>query len=120
MGKGFVLMLERRWSVGVLPALLAACHFTGLACAADQRSPILLSLAFSPQSISTAEPTRVTISFAATAESGIAYFEAVFVDPTGTVRRSASAKFPPAPSVMTSVGVDFYRFENPGVWTLAQ
>ena len=100
-----------------------AIPLIGLLFGADDTTPPeLKSLAFTPASITTsARPAEVTINFTATDDaSGAAYFELTFVDPSATVRQSASAKFAPTLSGTHSVRITFPRFSVPGAWTLSK
>jgi hypothetical protein len=97
----------------------AAC--IGSCRAADTVSLELRSLRFTPEAIETSRgPAEVTISFAATDDSSeLNYFEAVFTDPSGVVRRSASAKLTQNRALEDSVRIAFPRFSNAGTWTLS-
>lgn len=105
-------------SAGVLLQFVACIAAFG---ASDTTAPKLRSLRFTPEAIETsAGPAEVTISFAATDDySGLNYFEAVFTDPSGVVRRSASAKFTLNHALEGSVRIAFPRFSNSGEWTLS-
>jgi len=108
----------------VLLAVLApGLISTGLVSGAgDTTPPELKALRFSPASIDTSRnAAEVTIAFSAIDDaSGVAYFEASFVDPSGTFRQSASAKFAPTLSLTTSAKTTFPRFSSSGSWTLSQ
>jgi len=95
----------------------------GLAFGGDDTTPPeLKSLQFLPATIDTSRGTaEVTLSFSATDDaSGVNYFEAVFVDPSGSDHRSVSLKFNPARSVNDSTKITFPRFSNAGEWELCR
>jgi hypothetical protein len=88
---------------------------------ADSSPLVLRSLEFSPDSIETVRGgAEVTLRFSATDDlSGMAYFEAAFSDPSGTIQRSASLRLAPQRSVNGSVRIVFPRLESGGEWTLS-
>jgi hypothetical protein len=82
---------------------------------ADDTPPTLNSLRVWPETITTKDSSEVTLSFSVTDNvSGGIYVEATFVDPSGTLYRSAS-KFA---SATDSLKVSFPWFTKSGVWTL--
>src|SRR6266404_2024652 len=85
----------------------------------DTTPPELKSLHFAPASIDTSTgAAEVTIDFTVTDDaSGVNYFEASFLDPSGNGRQSASAKFPPTLSATHSVKVIFPHSSSAGTWT---
>src|SRR6266404_5096959 len=85
----------------------------------DTTPPELRSLSFTPASIDTSTSAgEVTITFTVTDDaSGVNYFEATFLDPSGNGRQSASAKFPPTLSATHSVKVIFPHSSSAGTWT---
>jgi len=107
---------------GFLAALAAGTVFTGLAFGGDDTTPPeLKSLQFTPPTIDTSRgAAEVTLSFTATDDaSGVNYFEAAFVDPSGVSYQSASTKFAPTVASTKSVKITFPRFSNSGTWTLS-
>jgi hypothetical protein len=108
---------------GFLAAVAAGTVFSGFAFGGDDTTPPeLKSLRFSPNEIQTgAGSAEVVLSFILTDDaSGVNYFEAVFVDPSGVDHRSASLKFNPARSVSDSTKITFPRFSNAGEWELSR
>jgi len=102
---------------------LAVVIASSLTCfAADATPPELKSLQFTPVTIDTsAGPAEVTLSFSiADGSSPVTYFEAAFVDSSGTFSQSVTAKFPRTPSATGSAKVTFPRFSNAGSWTLTR
>lgn len=95
-----------------------------LACPAsdDTTPPRLRSLRLAPEEIQTTRGgSEVTLSLTASDDlSGVSYFEATFVDPTGASRQSVSKKFAPDTLISDSLTVRFPRFSASGVWTLSQ
>jgi hypothetical protein len=87
----------------------------------DTTPPELKSLRFTPATIDTSTgAAEVILSFSVTDDaSGATYFEATFVDASGSFRQSATDTFAPALAVTNSVRVTFPRFSNSGTWTLA-
>ena len=110
------------WHSRLLPAFVAGVVLCGSAFGADNTPIVLQSLQFTPAAINTASATaHVTLTFTASdAASGINYFEASFVDPSGSARQSASAKFVPANPVTHALTITFPRFSNSGNWILSQ
>ncbi|HEY6391021.1 MAG TPA: Ig-like domain repeat protein [Bryobacteraceae bacterium] len=103
-------------------ALLALVS-TGVSFAEDDTTPPeLKALRISPAEIQTsAGPAEVTLNFTITDDaSGANYFEAVFTDPSGGERRSASGKFNPTRSLTESAKITFPRFSNGGEWELSR
>jgi len=102
--------------------IVAALVSTGSAFGSeDTTPPELKALRFSPPEIQTSTgPAEVTITFTVTDDaSGVHYFEAAFVDPTGVVHRSAASKFGPNRSLTDSTKITFPRFSIAGEWTLS-
>src|SRR5713226_120653 len=88
--------------------------------AGDVNPPTLQALRFSPENVTTTNGTGVTLTFTATDDdSGVIYFETAFVDPSGTIHLSASARFTPSPSHTESLQVNLPRFTESGTWTLS-
>lgn len=88
--------------------------------AEDTTPPELQSLRFTPEALVTATTTEVTISFAATDDdSGVIYFETAFVDPSGTIHQSASARFAPSHSAASSLTITFPRVSSSGRWRMS-
>src|SRR5689334_17567732 len=109
-----------RYLLSTIAAVLIA---PGLASAGDDaKPPELKSLQFTPATIDTsAGPAEVTLSFSiADGSSPVTYFEAAFVDSSGTFSQSVTAKFPRTPSATGSAKVTFPRFSNAGSWTLTR
>ena len=106
-----------------LPGALLLALAAGLAFAGDDTTPPeLKALRFTPATIDTSTGSaEVTVSFSVTDDaSGANYFEAIFVDASGGVRQSASAKFTPTLTATNSVRFTFPQFSNSGTWILAQ
>jgi|SRR5579864_196750 len=106
-----------------LPGALLLTLAAGLAFGGDDTTPPeLKSLRFTPATIDTSSGTaEVTLSFSVTDDaSGANYFEAVFVDPSGVGRQSASAKFTPTLAGTNSVRFTFPKFSSSGTWILSQ
>jgi len=102
---------------------LMALASTGVSFAEDDTTPPeLKALRISPSEIQTsAGPADVTLSFTiADDASGVNYFEAVFLDRSGTDRRSASLKFNPTRYLTESTKITFPRFSNDGEWELSR
>jgi len=87
----------------------------------DTLPPQLKAVGFAPAAIRTITgAAEVVVAFVATDDaSGLTYFEAAFVDPSGASRQAASARFAPALSAANTVRIVFPRFANSGAWTLA-
>ena len=102
----------------LLLTLMAGLAFGG----DDTTPPELKSLQFSPATIDTSRGTAaVTLSFSATDDaSGVNYFEATFLDPSGGAHHSASLKFAPTVASTNSVTITFPRFSDSGTWTLSR
>lgn len=102
-------------------AALASVMLAGAASGADTTPPQLKAVAFTPAVIDTSSsPAEVLLGLAvADDESGANYIEAVFIDPSGVFRQSASGKFAPTQSGTLQTKVVFPRFSAAGIWTLA-
>src|SRR5262249_25096624 len=86
----------------------------------DAHSLELKSLAFSPSTIDTSRNGGdVRLDFTLDAQTPASYIEAVFVDPSGVFRQSASARLGSGPGTQ-SVLFKFPRLSTPGAWTLSQ
>src|SRR5216684_2637461 len=106
-----------------MPRTLLLTLMAGLAFAGDDTTPPeLKSLQFTPVTIDTSRGTaEVTLSFNATDDaSGVTYFEATFLEPSGGFHQSASTKFAPTLAATNSVKITFPRFSNSGTWTLSR
>src|SRR6516165_885288 len=109
---------RRYFVIACLVSLVGYLMAPTLALCDDSTPVVLDNLQFTPTSIDTANgAVKVTVNFAASDKvSGINYFEAGFVDPSGVARRSASARLAPADSVASSVVITFPQFSNSGTW----
>jgi hypothetical protein len=105
----------------VLNVLAGALLSAVSVLAGDVNPPVLQSLRFSPDNITTtANGTGVNVTFTATDEdSGVIYFETAFVSPSGTIHLPAFARFAAAPSHTESLNVTLPRFTESGTWTLS-
>ena len=99
---------------------------SGTALAQDSTPPALSSFDFSPTSINTtAAFSDVTAHFTASDVSGVAYFEIVFVSPSGATFLRASCSISPPVSPVTEancpspVTVRFPQYASPGDWPVA-
>jgi hypothetical protein len=87
--------------------------------AKDTISPKLTALNFPAEIDTSTGPAVVKVNYAATDDlSGVSYFELSFSSPSGSIK-NASAKFEPAESVSSSVGLTFPVLSEPGEWTLS-
>src|SRR5207237_4899406 len=77
---------------------------------------------FTPASIDTSTSTaEVVISFSVSDNaSGATYFEANFLDSSGTARQFVSTRFSPTRQGANSATITFPRFSNSGTWILSQ
>ena len=105
-------------SRALLLTLMAGLAFAG----DDTTPPELKSLQFLPATIDTSRGTaEVTLSFSVSDDvSGVTYFEATFLEPSGGFHQSASIKFAPTLAATNSVKITFPRFSNSGTWTLSR
>jgi Bacterial Ig-like domain len=87
----------------------------------DTNRPVLTALTFAPEAIDTGTgPAKVRVRFTAADDlSGVRTVEVAFTSPSGYVRRTGSAVFPPATSVTNSIEVEFPYWSEPGRWVLS-
>ena len=102
--------------------MLAAALLSGAAAiAADTAPPELKALRLNPPVIDTSTgPAEVTLELTVDDDdSGVSYFEASLVDPTGTFRQSASGWIGKSRTEALSTTIAFPQFSASGAWTLS-
>jgi hypothetical protein len=87
----------------------------------DIASPKLRALDLTPERIDTSgDAAKVTVKYTVEDDlSGVNYIELTFRSPSGTVRRTGSARFPAARSISGWISVNFPRFSEAGQWILS-